>query len=552
MTSANQKPFDRTFFANNNTKETLYRDYKTNLSTNFSTVQEDTYSKSTDDRLKDKWKKDPQHFYAYASMIRAEIELDFALLEDIMKDSAFAKLSPSAQQRVTYYYYDYAQLLLDDAHLANHRAERDKYQKIITEYNLKRRKETIAARKALNAQAVQLKVIEAQKNAEETWLAMLERWYAKLQKWFVALRQSLNEFATFHPSVVIDWIGYFNMYRLMTVFCRLTWKQFWLIGQKLGWLDQTGSLAGFHIDIAMMDAPTYVFNLLSVFLFLARFLVDFSKILKHFFNPTNAELGIDPWDRFRIEWNKRYGRIVNDLAWVLFNGLTNYAIYFNIPVPIASWLLAAFLVFDVWWLSYQLNVGEKVYAAKKQQLSVLSDASGEGEEKEILYLQLNQLEYRRAEMRGKLAFYMAAAALFVVSFALVLSVSSPWAGPVCFAACAFAVAMYLTGAQFGAAIRSGKERQRNLDDPSRSQSERKAWINFAKNLAENIVMPLLIVGLFTVHWPLAIAVTVIYIGIKHAEQLSTYVMPDKSNSDDEELVDEMHEALFMPSCPESN
>lgn len=562
---------NQTFFTREAIKKELYKTYQDNLSRQFVAGHQTDYTLTTEKRLTDKWKKSEQQFYAYASSIRTEVELDFKLLGKMLEDSGFAKLSPSVQRRVEFYYYDYAQLLLDDASLANHRAERDEYQKIINEYHDKKRKAATLAVEAITIEKKQRKTQQDKKKVQDTWLVMLQKWYASLLK-------GLSDFATFHPSVVIDWIGYFNMYRLMTVFCRLTWRQFWLIGRALGWLDQTGNLCGAYIDIAMMDAPTEIFNLLSVFLFLARFAVDFSMILKHVFLPTDAERGIEPMERFRIEWNKRYGRMCNDVAWVFFNGLTNYAIYFNIPIPIAGWLLAGFLVFDVWFLSYQLNEEEKVYTTKKQQLEVLLDQDGEGDEQEILYLQLKQLEYRRAEMRGKLAFYMAAATLFVVSFSLVLSVSSPWAAPICFLACVFAVAMYLSGGKFGAAIRARKERHMNDEEPViasaslagsykesskllakemteanddealRAKAERDAWISFGFALAENVVMPMLIVGLFTINWPAAIALTVIYIGIKHVDlkKLGAYIMSDESSLDEDEQDDD---GVLISSSP---
>jgi len=385
---------------------------------------------------------------------------------------------------------------------------------------------------------IENKVLEQILGAREahkdlTWYSVLQRWYKQLEQSFIELTERL------HPDILIQSLGIINLYRVMIVFCRLSWKNFWLFGQAAGWLDYMGNISTFHIDIAIMDAPTSIFNLLSVFLFMARFLIDSAMIVRHVFFPTDAERGISWQERFRIEWAKRYTRIVNDIAWMIFNALTNYAIYFHISVPVAGWLLAGFLFFDVGFLAYRLFHLEKDCDEKEQQLRALQTGEGENSDQSLqtmMTLQLDQLHYRRAALRGEFGFYIGAALLFAASYILVLSLSAPLALPVCFLGCVLAMAMYLSGESFGMVIRAQAEYQHVLGQDGSSverQAEkalavREAWLHFAFTLTENIVIPVLIIGLFTINWPAAIALTVLYIAYKQIDF--------KKKADDEQVV----------------
>ncbi|MDP3562103.1 MAG: hypothetical protein Q8R83_08005 [Legionellaceae bacterium] len=606
-------------------KAQTYKDYKTNLASRYQPAQKINYSGTPKERAAQWNQSSEQDFYAYSSLIRSEIQLDFEILQKMIADKeSFNQLSSDAQMRIKYYYYDYALLLLDDARIPNHRADVKKYQKIIDDYNaelaLTQKKSAEISNKLIEQNSKDQS--DSQQKAEPTW--------------FDKIINALKELAEFHPSVIIDWISYFNMYRLMVVFCRLTWKQLWVLGRALGWLDKYDNLFGMHVDIGLIDAPTNVFNGLSVFLFLGRLFFDLSEITRHFFFPTEGEKGVDSFERAQIEWNKRYARIVNDIAWALFNSLTNYAIYFGIPIPVAGWLLVGFLFFDIALLAYQLHVENKKQSVKKQALTADLAIAGNNEDKAFIYLQLKQLEYRRVEIRAKFIFYMAAASLLVLGFILSLSLTAlPVSWPICFFLCVCGIGMYLSAGQFSAAVRASKERESNplLDmsllqsNPSendikqvlsldkmllveslneqgeqsyqigfnksgqyqqmlitddklltllkaydaknpehinaieqllsslgatrrfsdaRLKAERAAWKGFAFNLVvENIIVPMVIVGLFTVCWPAALALTVLYIGIKHGNlsQLSKDVGNFVTSKQVEETGDETKNLL---------
>lgn len=630
--AAEKLSFDPISYKKDKNGDALYINYREQLSKKFRVSHENIYSYklTTNDRLKSKWNKSsPQEFYAWVSLMRYHVELECRLLGGIKDDKDFAKLSSDIQDRVNYYYYDHVQLLLDYAAFANidktkldeslvddlmhYSLERDKYQKILDA----RYKELSQQSKVHTAGKVLAEPIAVRKEDEDGSSQNL------LQKsksdsndtWFGSVIHEMKKLASFHSSYIIEWLGYFSMYRLMVVFVRLTWISFWTRASTIGWLDSFGNLFGIHINIELITAPTFVLNILSVFIFMLRLLADLAMMVKHYAFPNEAEEGVTAWDRLQMEWHDRYKRIGNDFAWVIFNSLTNYAIYFHIPIPIANWLLVAFLVYDVWFLAYRLNETEKLYQSKQKEWLLAQDLSNE--DRVINHLKLRQLEYEGQETRGSFILYILAAILFVASFVLLLSISSPVMGPICFFICAFVVALYLSGADFGKAIRCGKERELNAqygitmdgkneeinqritkDDSSykitfhkeqnevetieissgkifellnshvnttqftadeisqinawivesggtinrdnslRIKAEKDAWVNFALGLAENIIVPVLIVGLFTINWPAALALTIVYIGLKHANLPKLYgdvvsALPSLSNKNPE-------------------
>ena len=47
--------------------------------------------------------------------------------------------------------------------------------------------------------------------------------------------------------------------------------------------------------------------------------------------------------------------------------------------------------------------------------------------------------------------------------------------------------------------------------------EHEAWVKFGKTFAEHVFVPMLIIGLFTINWPLAVVFTVTYVIYKCLE-----------------------------------
>ncbi|MDA9271806.1 hypothetical protein N9Q05_00260 [bacterium] len=315
-----------------------------------------------------------------------------------------------------------------------------------------------------------------------------------------------------NTAMLRDWLGFLNVYRLHIVFSRLTWKQIWLLGRAFNWLDKSDKLGGvLPINIGMMDAPTAVFNVLSITFFASRFMVNFAMILKHTVAPEGEEENVPRAERFWREVKKRHWIMVNDLIWAIVNGLTNYAFYFNILSSTAGWILAAFLVFDLLWLVYRVYLEEQNYFSMKErydhELSLITDESSI--DWILLKKQLLQLSNNRYETNSTLYFAMGAAFLIMASFAAALLITSPLALPICFFFCTVAVSMYMSSGKFGTYMKERMICNRDQTDP-KAQSE--ALSNFVWTMVKSTLMPLIIIGLFTISWQAAIVMTVLYIG----------------------------------------
>ncbi len=536
-----------------------------------------------------------QLFYIRTSQVRDAVLADFALLSSMIEDKAlFDKLRKDEQDRIRYYHYDYATLLMDDAIISDHDYDKSqfpdihvtrKYQKIIDKY--------IADYKLTSAPPA----VSATPSVE--------------QKDAVAnKRKEKAKSMAFHS---IEWtiygFGFFNIYRLLITFLRYTWFYLVSIARSLRWLEAIP----FAVDADLLMSPTPIFNILSVMLFLGRLIFDFAATLVHTFFPTEAEKGVNFVERFHMEWRRRYPRMVNDVAWSMFNALTNFAWVFSIPTPVAGILLVCFLAFDIYWFGYQWRQDELAIKEQKRvleeleaslQSKVTKDATvnpmgvmesfvdgellehdvdtnqtsdvgtvspigvtevvGDGASKELgsvseqdaaeldgqlsfARLRLRDLECRRSDTRATYIFCVAAAILLVASFALFLAfMASPLAAPLCFFGCAFAVAMYINCGKVGAVARARHERNLSLDNPNTGKSldeskffvtldvaegskaeaikaeyqkaRQKAYYAKIKSLAlgftEVLLISAVLIALYAINWPAALALTLTYIVVK--------------------------------------
>lgn len=447
--------------------------------------------------LQNHWQKaDANAFYLYAAQIHDAVKLDFDLLGSLIQDTLlFNTLSQELKARIEHDYKDAALLLLDEATIANNRHDMAVYGKVLGGHSLLQ-----PSKPEVPSEASPL--LQSVQTESDTWLP--------------------------YPETAIYWFGFANIYRLLARFFNLVWLEIWAITRALGGIDQSGNLAGvLPVDTAILESPASAFNILSLILFFGRFVVDFGMLLKHVFLPTEAEKAVNPVERARIEWRKRYQRMVNDLGWTLFNLLTNYGVVLGIAGPVTSWLLAAFLMFDVYWYGYKWYQADKALR-EHPSFTLLNNSSNlDMQNKARELLELRQLVCQLAKIRAEFLFNVMAAMLLVTSIILMASISaSAWVAPICFFVCAWAVAMYITSDQFGVAMRARAEYQLDeakyeLNIPgiegykkSRLQAERQAWKKFALDFAEALIVPAVLIGLYTISWPAAVALTLAYIGFK--------------------------------------
>lgn len=368
---------------------------------------------------------------------------------------------------------------------------------------------------------------EDQKKANQTANSLAE----KLQEDLKKLAKTPK-----HATLVQEWLGFVNIYRIHFTFCRILVKQSLMFAHELKWLVQLENLLHRDIDdlVKVVNAPAPVFNVLSVGLFAARFLINVGAIFKHMLNKEEAM----NQEIFKQELYKRHAVMLNDMAWGTVNLLTNYSAIFHLSAPVANWLTAGFLVFDVALLLHRYHLAEREYSFKKAQYDLellyykaekakaeaasnAEDAKYYQDQENMLGRQLAQLEIQRKTKQAALMFNIAAAVLLMAGFSASLMLTGiPAAVTVCYLVCTIAVAMYITADIYGKYRQKALMLQKLKEDTSATIEEMekvrsdmyKARNELIIGMAKNIVMPLLIITLFVVCWEAAVVLTALYIG----------------------------------------
>ena len=362
-----------------------------------------------------------------------------------------------------------------------------------------------------------------------------------LQLFKKKLLQDLRSLAStpLHISKVREWIGFINLYRIHAVFSRLSIKQVLVLAKEMHWVEMIDKLLGRHVDvdrmIAIINAPAAVFNVLSVGIFASRFFINSGMLLKHTFAPTEEEKRLSMYDRFCKELYKRHCDLLNDFVWGSINGITNYSFYFKIAAPVANWITAGFLFFDMCLLLYRRQLAEKEYLVKQSQyLEEKKQYQGLMQHPQVshedlmkyqkhgllLDQQLIQLEINWKKTSATFLFNAAGAALLMGGFsASLLLAAAPAAVAVCYLLCTLAVAMYLSGDMYGKyKEKSLILKQYQLENSSAlvlnkaQQNYNQARTDFIMAMVKNTVMPLLIVTAIAVCWQAAIVIAAVYIG----------------------------------------
>ena len=338
-----------------------------------------------------------------------------------------------------------------------------------------------------------------------------------------------------HTTKIRDWLGFVNIYRLLFVFSRLAVRQSLVMAKELLWFEKLGKLLGRHIDvdgmIAIIKAPTDVFNVLSVGLFAARFILNTGVMLKHTFAPSHNEKSLKAAERLYQELIKRHCVMLNDFVWSTINLLSNYSAVFNISASVANGLTALFLIFDVSLLIYRQHLAEQEYMLKRAQYisdkkyyeKLFMEGQIPYEEKnrhhKMLDEQLMSLEINWQATKAGLLCNLTAALLLTVGFSAALLMASPAGLVVSYLICTIAVATYLSADFYGKYAEKSIILQKcklgeidSIDLPKALSAVKAARNDFIMSMFKNTFMPLLIVTTFAVCWPAALLLTALYIG----------------------------------------
>lgn len=371
----------------------------------------------------------------------------------------------------------------------------------------------------------------------------------------------------------LKFIGDLNLLRLQLVFSRITAQAILNAARQANLLKRLESLLKTHVNIIRLNALNGMFNVLSIGIYAIRFFVVITQAIQKAIQKTEKN---QSWTQLFInvgdELKASHPIILNDLVWGIVNSLTNFAVLFRITSPIANSLLAVFLCFDIWLLTYRLSLAKNEYEKDKLFYQNRIEALEQGyEKKELLYQNntaslkeniliaqhiedknekiqelwaieavLNQinsekkqevwalkavLSQKDLEWQAESAFFwfnIGGAALLGTGFLLTLILTFPGSLPLAFCVCTLGIAMYATGevykkyklASLYYTDKNYAENilQRTIEETEQARQEMiQARNEFIFSYVKNVVMPLLIMTTFAFNWPAGIVLVVAYL-----------------------------------------
>lgn len=409
-------------------------------------------------------------FYHLSFYNRKTAELEYKLLDMLVK---VEDLPEQYRHRAKSYLYEGAQFLLRDANIADNSAEATGYKDKIAELD------TVVPQEDPNT---------ARNVSLTEWQKAVERLHNDIQS-FLSVRNSISKFITL--------LSYMNLYRLVTVFSRLSYKFFWNFAAEKKWLDTQNSFFGIPIQPNALEIPAYYLNILSVALFALRLMAHGAMIIKHARSQEEGEKDIPYWDRIMKEFSTRMMNIMNDIAWVIINLLTNYAAYWHIADPLANTLLALTLAWDCTWLVIHLYRENRDWNAKEQELNVWKDQCLNSHELMFVEYQLNMLKDLRFETRAKYLFMIAAGLSITTAYLIFLAQISALVSTVCLVICVLGFAMYGSADEFGMLMRASFGKMKIRGERAEAQTK------FMNTFMQTLLPPFMMMGLLSLGWQAA-------------------------------------------------
>lgn len=348
---------------------------------------------------------------------------------------------------------------------------------------------------------------------------------SKKRTFLTQLLNDLNELANtpMHIDKLESWAAFLNVNRLAIVFNRLTIMKLLPVAQEFLLFDTLESLFGLHFDVEKMlsnlSAPQDIFNILSLVFFAIRLMTQSILLLKHTFFYQDNDTELTKAERFSLEWNKRFGPIVNDVVWLNVNLISNFGAIIDLSGPMRGWLTAAFLGFDTLFLVYRRGLIQADFLIKKQQYQEEIESLKVQRENQfitdaefikissILQEQMFFLDLDWKKNDAIFTFNIAAASLFVMGFSTSMLLTAPIAPVFCYFACAIAGSMYLSGDAYGQYEEKSILAQFPSDSTFAQEELSNARYEFYKSMTKNTLVPLFTMTIFSVSWPAALCFT---------------------------------------------
>ncbi len=305
----------------------------------------------------------------------------------------------------------------------------------------------------------------------------------------------------YHVSDIITVLSVINLYRLLTVFARMSLKTCLDLGSQISVpADSNISWIG-PLQPSALDIPKACLNFLSVFLFAARLAAHMSMIIKHTLFGQPGEQVIDCSARAWREFSTRMAHMMNDTVWVLVNLLTNYKDYWGMSDPFSNHLMAMGLVWDFSWLAIHFYREELDWAEEKTLLESLKTTSSpinlDDGEQAFIELQLNMLVDIQLELRAKYMFMIAAGLLILGAYLVILAAISPLCSALAFSICVFGFAMYGSAEYFAGWARA------RYGQLSIQNEESDLSAKFRQTFANLVLPPFIGMALLSLGWQFA-------------------------------------------------
>ena len=408
-------------------------------------------------------------FYRFSFYNRSSAELQYKLLNMLVKVD---ELPTEYRAQAEYYIEAGARFLKRDADIADNTAEAKNYAEKIDYFE---------KRKAPDDQAVDATLTEWQKSVDR-------------------FHKDLDYFASApsHVSKIITLLSYTNLYRLVTLFSRLSFKFFWTLASERHWIDAQDKLFGFSLQRPALDIPAAGLNFISVALFAARLAAHGAMIYKHARSKRPGEKDIDPWDRALQEFYARLINIMNDIAWVIINLLTNYAAVWGIADPLANALVMVALAWDFSWLVIHWVRENRAWNQEKTQLEAWANHSTDSNEQGFILFQLRMLADLKLETHAKYAFMVLACAAIIASYTLFLAGISALVSTVALCVCVVGFAMYGSADEFAGVVRA------YFGELKISGEREEMRAKFFNTFTKTMVPPFIVMGLLSLGWQVAV------------------------------------------------
>lgn len=408
-------------------------------------------------------------FYRFSFYNRGSAELQYKLLNMLVK---VEELPEHYRKQAEYYIEAGARFLKRDADIADNTAEAKNYAEKI-DYFEKRR--------APDEQAVDATMTD--------WQKSVDRFHKDLE-YFVS--------APLHVSKIITLLSYTNLYRLVTLFSRLSVKFFWTLASEQHWIDAQDKLFGYAVQRPALDIPAAGLNFISVALFAARLAAHGAMIYKHARSKRAGEKDIDAWDRAVHEFFARLINIMNDFAWVIINLLTNYAAVWGIADPLSNALVMVALAWDFSWLLIHWYRENNAWNEEKAKLVAWSQESTDSNDLGIIRFQMRMIADLKIETHAKYAFMVLACALIITSYSLFLLGISALVSTVALCVCVVGFAMYGSADEFAGVVRA------YLGDLQIRGEREEMRAKFFNTFTKTMLPPFIVMGLLSLGWQVAV------------------------------------------------